>query len=50
VNTYNFAATRPILMNGFVHVAENYAKDMSGAGAFTDTVGQRAMGYYDQGS
>jgi phospholipase C len=49
VNTYNFATTRPILMNGFVHVAENYAKDMSGAGAFTDTVGQRAMGYYDQG-
>jgi phospholipase C len=49
VNTYNFATTRPILMNGFVHVAENYALDMSGAGAFTDTVGQRAMGYYDQG-
>jgi len=48
VNTFDFLLTRPILMNGFVHTAENYAKDMSGAGAFTDTVGERAMGYYDQ--
>ena len=48
VNTYDFLVNRPILMNGFVHTAENYAKDMSGAGAFTDTAGERAMGYYDQ--
>jgi phospholipase C len=48
VNRFNFAPTRPTLMDGFVHVAENFAKDKSGAGNFTDTVGQRAMGYYDQ--
>ena len=48
VNRFNFAPTRPTLMDGFVHVAENFAKQKSGAGDFTDTVGQRAMGYYDQ--
>jgi phospholipase C len=48
VNRFNFAPTRPALMDGFVHVAENFAKNKSGAGNFTDTVGQRAMGYYDQ--
>jgi phospholipase C len=48
VNRFDFLPSRPILMDGFVHVAENFAKDMSGAGAFTDTVGRRAMGYYDQ--
>ena len=53
VNTYNFAATRPILMDGFVHNAEGYAKSCSAAGAtcsgaFTDLNGERAMGYYDQ--
>jgi phospholipase C len=52
VNTYDFLATRPILMNGFVHNSEGYAKSCvsSGtcSGAYTDTTGQRAMGYYDQ--
>lgn len=46
VNRYNFATTRPILMDGFVHTAEGYAK--SGTG-FSDFMGKRAMGYYDQG-
>ena len=53
VNTYDFAATRPILMDGFVHNAEGYAKSCatghSCSGSFTDLTGQRAMGYYDQG-
>lgn len=54
VNTYDFAETRPIMMDGFVHNAEGYAKSCaepgSGcSGAFTDTTGQRSMGYYDQG-
>ncbi len=48
VNRFDFAPTRPMLMDGFVHVAENFAKDKSGEGDFTDIVGQRAMGYYDQ--
>jgi len=55
VNTYNFLATRPILMDGFVHNAEGYAKSCSAPGAggtcsgnFTDLIGERAMGYYDQ--
>ena len=51
-NTYNFAATRPILMDGFVHNAEGYAKSCAAGGGcsgnFTDLTGQRAMGYYDQ--
>ena len=53
VNTYNFLTTRPILMDGFVHNAEGYAKSClksgSCSGNFTDLTGQRAMGYYDQG-
>ena len=56
VNTYNFLATRPILTDGFVHNAEGYANSCAApgsggscAGAFTDLIGQRAMGYYDQG-
>jgi phospholipase C len=53
VNRYNFLTTRPILMDGFVHNAEGYAKSCASAvtcsGSFTDTTGQRAMGYYDQG-
>ncbi len=56
VNRYDFLATRPILMDGFVHNAEGYANSCSQpgaggscAGSFTDTTGQRAMGYYDQG-
>ena len=37
-----------MLMDGFVHTAEGFAKSGSGDGLFTDTVGKRAMGYYDQ--
>jgi phospholipase C len=53
VNRYNFLQTRPILMDGFVHIAEGFAKSCASSGtcsgAFTDTTGQRAMGYYDEG-
>jgi len=49
VNRYDFSATRPILMDGFVHTAEGFAKSGSGDGSFTDLLGMRAMGYYDQG-
>lgn len=55
VSRYDFTPTRPINMDGFVHTAENYAKNCSAAGSnncagtFTDFTGQRAMGYYDQG-
>jgi phospholipase C len=53
VNRYNFLATRPIVMDGFVHDAEGYAKNCASSnscsGSFTDLKGQRAMGYYDQG-
>lgn len=52
VNRYNFLATRPILMDGFVHIAQGYANNCANSGAcsgqFTDLNGQRAMGYYDQ--
>ena len=48
VSRYDFLLTRPILMDGFVHTAENFAKSGSGEGQFTDLVGKRAMGYYDQ--
>jgi phospholipase C len=50
VNRYDFTTTRPILMDGFVHIAENYAKSGAGDGAFTDTAGQRAMAYYEDTS
>lgn len=50
VNRYDFLLNRPILMDGFVHTAEGYAKSGAGDGQFTDLVGKRAMGYYDQGS
>ena len=53
VNRYNFAASRPIFMDGFVHDAEGFAKSCAASGtcsgSFTDLTGQRAMGYYDQG-
>jgi phospholipase C len=53
VNRYNFLTTRPILMDGFVHIAEGFAKSCAASktcsGSFTDLTGQRAMGYYDQG-
>ncbi|HEX3987549.1 MAG TPA: alkaline phosphatase family protein [Acidobacteriaceae bacterium] len=52
VNRYNFTTARPINMDGFVHNAEGYAKACVASGTcsgkFTDTTGQRAMGYYDQ--
>ena len=41
VNRYNFLTTRPILMDGFVHTAEGYAKSCATSGTcsgnFTDT-------------
>ncbi|HTX75164.1 MAG TPA: alkaline phosphatase family protein [Terracidiphilus sp.] len=53
VNRYDFLTTRPIDMDGFVHTAEGYddscASSGTCGGAFTDTTGERAMGYYDQG-
>jgi phospholipase C len=54
VNTYDFLNTRPILIDGFVHNAEGYADSCAKgggacAGAFTDTTGERSMGYYDEG-
>ncbi len=53
VNRYDFLATRPIQMSGFVHNAAGYAKSCAASnscsGAFTDLNGQRSMGYYDQG-
>jgi phospholipase C len=52
VNRWDFLANRPILMDGFVHIAEGYAKNCSTAGtcsgSFTDLTGKRSMGYYDQ--
>jgi len=49
VNRYDFGVNRPILMDGFVHTAEGFAKAGAGDGSFTDLVGLRTMGYYDQG-
>ena len=53
VSRYNFTTTRKILMDGFVHTAENYAKSCQGgkcgSGNLTDDlIGKRAMGYYDE--
>ena len=52
VDRYNFSGTRPIYMDGFVHTAEGYAKYCVSSGKcggkYTDTTGERAMGYYDQ--
>jgi phospholipase C len=48
VNRYNFSATRPIKMDGFVHIAEDFAKGGFGSGTYTDLTGERSMGYYDQ--
>jgi phospholipase C len=47
-NRFNFLTTRPMLMDGFVHIAENFGKSGAGTGSFTDTQGKRAMGFYDQ--
>jgi len=53
VNRYDFLTTLPILMNGFVHNAEGYARSCASSGScsgsFTDLNGERSMGYYDQG-
>ncbi|HEY1647016.1 MAG TPA: alkaline phosphatase family protein [Terracidiphilus sp.] len=55
VDRYNFTTTRPVALDGFVHNAEGYANSCIAngggicAGTFTDTTGQRSMGYYDQG-
>jgi phospholipase C len=46
VSRYDFSTTRKMLMDGFVHTAENYAVHDLGDGAFTDLQGQRAMAYY----
>jgi phospholipase C len=52
INRYDFLANRPIKMDGFVHTAEGFAKSCAASGncsgQFTDTTGERAMGYYDQ--
>ncbi len=52
VKKYDRLPTRPILMDGFVHNAEGFAKACikSGtcSGLFTDVTGKRSMGYYDQ--
>ena len=52
VNRYNFLPTRPVLMDGFVHTAEGFAKSCAASGhcsgKFTDLSGRRAMGYYDE--
>ena len=55
VSRYDFSTTRQIVMDGFVHTSENYAKSCASSagsrcsGTFTDLIGQRSMGYYDQG-
>jgi len=53
VSKWDSLATRSIFMDGFVHIAEGFAKSCASSGtcsgAFTDTTGERAMGYYDQG-
>jgi phospholipase C len=49
VSRYDFTVNRSMLMDGFVHTAEGFAKSGAGDGEFTDLFGQRAMGYYDQG-
>jgi phospholipase C len=51
VNRWDFSTTRAIKMDGFVHIAEGFAKSCESSGTcsgkFTDTSGERAMGYYD---
>ncbi len=46
VNRYDFTLNRQILMDGYVHTAENFAKNHGGVGDFTDFTGRRAMAYY----
>jgi phospholipase C len=49
VNRFDFLPNRPIQENGFVHIAADFATSGSGNGQFTDIVGKRAMGFYDEG-
>ena len=55
VSRYDFTPKRGIVLDGFVHTAENYAKTCAASngaicsGTFSDLNGKRAMGYYDQG-
>ena len=54
VNRYDFLTSRPILMDGFVHNAEGYAKSCAASGAicsgdFTDLAGQRCHGLLRSG-
>ena len=53
VYRWHFDTARPIDMNGFVHTAQGFANSCNSSGTcsgqFSDTQGQRAMGYYDQG-
>lgn len=44
VNRFDFRPTRDILMDGFVHTAEAFAK----SGGLADLQGRRVMGHYDQ--
>ena len=44
VNPWDFSPSRSLPMNGFVHVAEGFAKSLG----LSDTAGKRTMGYYDQ--
>jgi phospholipase C len=52
VSRWNLTTTRPIRMDGFVHTAEGYSTNCLASGtcggSYTDTTGERAMGYYDQ--
>ena len=50
VNRFDFTTSRSTPMDGFVHTAEGFAKSGAGDGSFTDLIGRRAMGYYDQGA
>jgi phospholipase C len=46
VSRWDFTPSRPIVMDGFVHTAENFAKSGAGSGQFTDLTGERAMAFY----
>jgi phospholipase C len=52
VNRYDFKTNRAIQQNGFVHTSEGFATNCANTngctGTYTDTAGQRAMGYYDE--
>jgi phospholipase C len=55
ISRYDFLPSRTMLMDGFVHTAEDYAKNggtgnTPGEGTFTDFTGQRAMAYYQDTS